>query len=81
MKKLVLTLALLLPLAAAAQTTEFGGGVRTSVAVDYKIMKGLHVNLEEEMRIGGAFQSLNRLQRRLSSSAWSAARCFSPTDR
>lgn len=62
MKKLVLTLALLLPLAAAAQTTEFGGGVRTSVAVDYKIMKGLHVNLEEEMRIGGAFQSLNRLQ-------------------
>jgi len=61
MKKLVLTLALLLPLAAAAQT-DFGGGVRLSVAADYKITKGLHVNVEEEMRIGGAFQALNRLQ-------------------
>ena len=61
MKKLVLTLALLLPLAAAAQT-EFGGGARFSVAADYKIRKGLHVNVEEEMRINGAFQSLKRLQ-------------------
>ena len=61
MKKLVLTLALLLPLAAAAQTN-FGGGVRMSVAADYKIRKGLHVNVEEQMRIGGAFQALNRLQ-------------------
>ncbi|MBO4625495.1 MAG: DUF2490 domain-containing protein [Bacteroidales bacterium] len=61
MKKLVLTLALLVPLAAAAQT-EFGGGTRFSVAADYKIRKGLHVNVEEEVRVGGVFQSLDRLQ-------------------
>lgn len=61
MKKLVLTLALLLPLAAAAQT-KVGGSVRASVAVDYKIVKGLHVNVQEEVRAGGVFQSLDRLQ-------------------
>jgi hypothetical protein len=61
MKKIALTLTLLLPLAAAAQT-EVGGGVRMSAAAEYKIMKGLHVNVEEEVRFGGVFQSLNRLQ-------------------
>ena len=61
MRKLALSLALLLPLAAAAQN-EYGGGARLSVAGDYKIRKGLHVNVEEEIRIGGVFQSLNRLQ-------------------
>ena len=61
MRKLALTLALLLPLAAAAQD-EYGGGARLSVAGDYKIRKGLHVNVEEEIRIDGVFQSLNRLQ-------------------
>ena len=61
MKKLVLTLALLLPLAAAAQT-EVGGGARLSVGADYKITKGLHVNFEEEVRVSGVFQGLNRLQ-------------------
>ena len=61
MRKIALTLALLLPLAAAAQT-EVGGGARASVAVDYKIAKGFHVNVEEEIRVGGALQSLDRLQ-------------------
>ena len=61
MRKLALTLALLLPLAAAAQS-EYGGGSRYSVAAEYKIRKGLHVSVEEEVRVGGVFQSLNRLQ-------------------
>ena len=61
MKKFVLILALLVPMAAAAQT-DFGGGVRLSAGAECKIVKGLHLNVEEEVRIGGAFQSLNRLQ-------------------
>ena len=61
MKRIALALALLLPLAAAAQT-DFGGGVRLSAGADYKITKGLHATVEEEIRIGGAFQSLDRLQ-------------------
>ena len=61
MKKLVLTLALLLPLAAAAQT-DFSGGARVSVGADYKIRKGLHINIMEEARIGGTFQTLERIQ-------------------
>ena len=60
MKKIAFALALLLPMAAAAQT-DFEG-VRLSVGADWKITKGLHLNVEEEARIGGAFQSLNRLQ-------------------
>lgn len=60
MKKIALTLALLLPLAAAAQT-ETGGGARMAVGAEYKITKGLHVSLQEELRMSGAFQSLDRL--------------------
>lgn len=61
MKKLAFALALLLPLAVAAQTNT-GGGVRLSVGAEYKIRKGLHVNVMEEVRMNGAFQSLGRLQ-------------------
>ena len=48
MKRIVLALALLLPAAAFAQTMEWGA--RASVEANYKIMKGLHVYAEEEMR-------------------------------
>ena len=61
MKKILITLALLLPLAAAAQSTT-EGGVRASAGVDVKLRKGLHLNVEEEVRIEGAFKSLGRLQ-------------------
>ncbi len=61
MKKLAIILTLLLPLAAAAQT-EVGGGARLSAAFDYKINKGFHAYLEEEIRVNGVFQSLNRFQ-------------------
>ena len=47
MKKIALTLALLLPIAAGAQ--EFGA--RTSVGADYKIKKGFHLGVEEEFRV------------------------------
>ncbi|MBE6222238.1 MAG: DUF2490 domain-containing protein [Bacteroidales bacterium] len=61
MKKLLITLALLLPLAAAAQSTT-EGSVRASAGVDVKIRKGLHLSVEEEIRMNGAFKNLNRLQ-------------------
>ena len=61
MKKILFTLALLLPLAAAAQSTT-EGEVRASVGVDWKIKKGLHLNVEEELRTDGVFKSLGRLQ-------------------
>lgn len=48
MKKLALIAALLLPVAAWAQ--EFGA--RTSIGADYKIQKGLHLGVEEELRVG-----------------------------
>lgn len=48
MKRLVFALALLLHVAAAAQT-EFGA--RASVEANYKIAKGIHVYAEEELRV------------------------------
>ena len=61
MKKILFTLALLLPLAAAAQgTTE--AGARASAGVDVKLRKGLHLTVEEEVRMEDAFKSLGRLQ-------------------
>ena len=56
---------LLFPSALTAQTDtaldpEFGG--RVSVSMDKKIVKGLHVSLEEEMRFDNNFGSLDRLQ-------------------
>lgn len=65
MKKLLLTFALLvavIPLQAQTSVDldpEFGG--RMSFSVDKKIARGLHVNLEEEIRIDDNFSSFNRL--------------------
>ena len=66
MKKIfcLLTGFLLLLPALRAQTdvdldTELGG--RLSFSVDKKILKGLHVCLEEEVRMDGNFTSFNRL--------------------
>jgi hypothetical protein len=61
MKKILISLALLLPLAAAAQSST-EGEVRASAGVDVKIMKGLHLNVSEEIRSDGPFKSLGRLQ-------------------
>ena len=53
----------LIPLTSKAQTDvdldpEFGG--RVSVGIDKKIVKGLHLSLEEEIRIDNNFSSFNR---------------------
>lgn len=61
MKRLFILLALALPLSALAQTTSVGEasfGVRAGVAADYKIAKGLHLNLEEEVRYNGGLKRL-----------------------
>lgn len=60
MKKMLLTLALLVPALSFAQDMEFGG--RASVELDYKIKKGLHLTFEEEIRADENFSELNRLQ-------------------
>lgn len=61
MKKHILIIALLAAgLSARAQTVEVAG--RASAGVDYKIVKGLHVTAEEEIRAGSGFQSLGSLR-------------------
>ena len=60
---LLLALLAALPLAATAQTDvalspDYGG--RVSVGFDKKIVKGLHLSLEEEIRIDNNFTSFNR---------------------
>lgn len=60
---LLLALLAVLPLAATAQTDvnldpEYGG--RLSVGFDKKIVKGLHLSVEEEIRIDNNFTSFNR---------------------
>lgn len=68
MKKSILSIliaCLLLPFAGFAQTSEtldpeFGG--RLAFSLDKKIVKRLHVSLEEEVRFDENFSSLNRLQ-------------------
>ena len=60
---LLLALLATLPLAATAQTDvalspDYGG--RVSVGFDKKIVKGLHLSLEEEIRIDNNFTSFNR---------------------
>lgn len=62
---LLLVLAIVLPGVLTAQTEEklspeFAG--RMSVGVDKKIVKGLHVFLEEEIRVGDNFSSFGRFQ-------------------
>ncbi|MBR1569219.1 MAG: DUF2490 domain-containing protein [Bacteroidales bacterium] len=60
MKRTFLMLALLLPALGYAQSVELGG--RASIGLDYKISKGFHVTLEQEIRADENFSSLNRLQ-------------------
>ena len=60
MKKIVLALALLAPVAAFGQT--FSAGGRASVGVDYKIVKGLHIEAEEEVRSADNFSGLGSLR-------------------
>lgn len=50
MKRLLIIAALLLPLAAGAQ--EFDFAARASAGVDVKLRKGLHLDVEEEVRAG-----------------------------
>lgn len=62
---LLAAIAVILSTAAYAQTDvsldpEFGG--RLSIGIDKKIKKGLHVTLEEEIRMKDNFGSLGRLQ-------------------
>ena len=62
---IVLILGLVLPMVAFAQTDvaldpEFGG--RLSIGADWKIIKGLHLSLEEEVRFDNNFGSFDRLQ-------------------
>ena len=60
MKRITLLLTLCIPALGFAQPVEFGG--RASVGLDYKIKKGLHVTLEEEIRADNNFARLNRMQ-------------------
>ena len=62
---IILMLGLVLPMMAFAQTDvaldpEFGG--RLSLGADWKITKGLHLSLEEEVRFDNNFGSFDRLQ-------------------
>jgi hypothetical protein len=61
MKKILMTLFLLLPLAVAAQNST-QGGARVSVGIDWKIRKGLHLKVSEEMRTEDVFKNLSRFQ-------------------
>jgi len=58
MKRLFLVMALLLPMAAQAQTV----AGRASVEADYKIAKGFHVTAGEEVRTADSFSSLGSLR-------------------
>lgn len=60
--RILALLVLLLPVWAAAQDvdTDFGG--RVSVGVNYKIAKGFHLKVEEELRMENNFGSIDRLQ-------------------
>lgn len=62
---ILIVVALALPTAMKAQTDvaldpEFGG--RLSIGADWKIVKGLHLSLEEEARFDNNFGSFDRLQ-------------------
>ena len=57
MRKILLTLTLLLPAAAFAQTTYDDGlsfGARATVEADAKLAKGLHLSAHEQFRYYGA---------------------------
>lgn len=59
MRKLVVILALLLPVSAFAQMS-FGG--RASVEADYKVFKGFHISAGEEIRSADNFAGLGSLR-------------------
>ena len=62
MKKFVFALAvLLMPVLAHAQASTAVAG-RASVGVDYKIAKGFHINVSEELRSGDGFSSIGSLR-------------------
>lgn len=58
MRKLALLAALLIPLVAGAQ--EFCA--RTSLGADYKIKKGLHLEADEELRLGDGLSSISSVR-------------------
>ena len=64
MKRIIIALAALLAVSTAAAQTEetldpdFGG--RLAVSMDKKLVRGLHLRLEEEVRFDNAFASFNR---------------------
>lgn len=60
MKRFLLLLTLFSPAFLGAQTLELGA--RASVGADYKLSKGLHLTVEEELRVDNNFASLDRLQ-------------------
>ena len=63
MRKILLTLALLLPAAAFAQTTYDDGvsfGARATVEADAKLAKGLHLNAHEQFRYYGDSEDILR---------------------
>lgn len=57
MKKILLIAAMLLPVAAWAQF-----GFRSSVGADVKIKKGLHMEAEEELRLGGGQSGIDNIR-------------------
>lgn len=59
-KGFLFLLAALLPLMASGQELEVSG--RASVGAEYKIVKGLHLNVEEELRTGSGFSTLGSLR-------------------
>ena len=61
MKKILLsTIAVLVAVAAQAQSASFAG--RASAEVDYKIVKGLHLSVGEEIRSNDNFSALGSLR-------------------
>ena len=63
MRKILLTLSLLLPAAAFAQTTYDDGlsfGARATVEADAKLAKGLHLTAHEQIRYYGDSEDIMR---------------------
>lgn len=60
MKRLLFIVLALLLLSPAAGAQEFCA--RTSVGANYKIMKGFHVEVEEELRLGNGLSSINSIR-------------------
>lgn len=71
MKKLIILAALLLPVTAGAQ----GVAARASIGMDYKIQKGLHLEMQEELRIADGLSGINSL-RTTAGLSWKASDYF-----